>query len=468
MCTRRAHPDKSLGTRPDTHTRTHAHAQAPAGTGACCDLRAGIIREVRTAFWATEELLALLHPTAHASCLRPQAPQSACQTIPKSNFGASKASFGSFGKCQVHSGPEEVLALLPTAHASCLRPQAPQSACQTIPKSNFGASKASFGSFGKCQVHSGPEEVLALLPTAHASCLRPQTPQSACQTIPKSNFGASKAPFRIIREVPTAHASCLRPQAPQSACQTIPKSNFGASKASFGSFGKCQVHSGPEEVLALLPTAHASCLRPQTPQPACQTIPKSNFGASKAPFRIIREVPTAHASCLRPQAPQSARQTIPKSNFGASKAPFGSFGKCQLHSGPEEVLALLPTVHASCLRPQTPQPACQTIPKSNFGASKAPFRIIREVPTAHASCLRPQAPQSARQTIPKSSIGASKAPFGSFGKCQLHSGPEEVLALLPTAHASCLRPQTPQSACQTILKSNFGASKAPFPIIRKV
>ena len=56
-----------------------------------------------------------------------------------------------------------------------------------------------FESFGGCELHSGPP--IALLPTAHASCLHPQAPQSACQTIPKSNFGASKTPFRITRGV---------------------------------------------------------------------------------------------------------------------------------------------------------------------------------------------------------------------------------------------------------------------------
>ena len=56
-----------------------------------------------------------------------------------------------------------------------------------------------FGSVGGCELHSGPP--IALLPTAHASCLHPQAPQSACQTIPKSNFGASKTPFRITWRV---------------------------------------------------------------------------------------------------------------------------------------------------------------------------------------------------------------------------------------------------------------------------
>ena len=130
--------------------------------------------------------------------------------------------FGSLGECELHSGLP--IALLPTA---------------------FWATDCSLACtrrcHGECELHSGPPT--ALLPTAHASCLHPQAPQSACQTIP-----ASKTPFRITRGcelhsgppialLPTAHASCLHPQAPQSACQTIPKSIFGASKHFFGSLG---------------------------------------------------------------------------------------------------------------------------------------------------------------------------------------------------------------------------------------
>ena len=51
----------------------------------------------------------------------------------------------------------------------------------------------------------------ALLPTAHASCLHPQAPQSACQTIPKSNFGASKTHFRITRGVTAFWATDCSP-----------------------------------------------------------------------------------------------------------------------------------------------------------------------------------------------------------------------------------------------------------------
>ena len=67
------------------------------------------------------------------------------------------------------------------------------------PKVILERRKHLFGSLGKCELHSGPP--IALLPTAYASCLHPQAPQSACQTIPKSNFGASKTPFRITRRV---------------------------------------------------------------------------------------------------------------------------------------------------------------------------------------------------------------------------------------------------------------------------
>ena len=116
---------------------------------------------------------------------------------PKVILERRKHLFGSIGECELHSGPP--IALLPTAHASCLRPQAPQSARQTIPKSNSGVSKTLFwmtrGAFWATEV------LLALLPTAHASCLHPQAPQSACQTIQKSNFGASKTPFQITRRV---------------------------------------------------------------------------------------------------------------------------------------------------------------------------------------------------------------------------------------------------------------------------
>ena len=67
------------------------------------------------------------------------------------------------------------------------------------PKVILERRKHLFGSFAGCELHSGPP--IALLPTAHASCLHPQAPQSACQTIPKSNFGASKTSFRITQGV---------------------------------------------------------------------------------------------------------------------------------------------------------------------------------------------------------------------------------------------------------------------------
>ena len=70
------------------------------------------------------------------------------------------------------------------------------------PKVVLERRKHLFGSFGGCELHSGPP--IALLPTAHASCLHPQAPQSARQTIPNSNFGASNTPFRIIRGMRTA------------------------------------------------------------------------------------------------------------------------------------------------------------------------------------------------------------------------------------------------------------------------
>ena len=138
---------------------------------------------------------------------------------PKVILQHRKHIFGSLGGCELHSGPP--IALLPTAHASCLHPQAPQSARQILllmllactrrrhsrhakpyPKVILERRRHLFRSFAECELHSGPPKycllsflLLTLL------CLRPQAPRSACQTIPKSNFRASKTHFRISRGV---------------------------------------------------------------------------------------------------------------------------------------------------------------------------------------------------------------------------------------------------------------------------
>ena len=163
------------------------------------------------------------------------------------------------------------------------------------PKVILERRKHLFGSLGECELHSGPP--IALLPTAHASCLHPQAPQSASQTIPKSNFGASKTPFRLSVNCILGHRllsflllmllACTRRRHSRHA-KPYPKVILERRKHLFGSLGECELHSLPP--IALLPTAHASCLHPQAPQSACQTIPKSNFGASKTPFRITRGV----------------------------------------------------------------------------------------------------------------------------------------------------------------------------------
>ena len=93
---------------------------------------------ISAAFWALSFLLLML-----LACTRRRHSRHA-KPYPKVILGRRKHLFGSLGKCELHSGPP--IALLPTAHASCLHPQAPQSACQTIPKSNFGAFSDHSGS----------------------------------------------------------------------------------------------------------------------------------------------------------------------------------------------------------------------------------------------------------------------------------------------------------------------------------
>ena len=94
---------------------------------------------------------------------------------PKVILARRKHLFGSLGGCELHSGPP--IALLPTAHASCLHPQAPQSARQTIPKSKIlERRKHLFGSFGECELHFWPPKycllktILKTTPKPHPSC----------------------------------------------------------------------------------------------------------------------------------------------------------------------------------------------------------------------------------------------------------------------------------------------------------
>ena len=163
---------------------------------------------------------------------------------PKVILERQKHLFGSLEECELHSGPP--IALLPIAHAFCLRPQAPQSACQTIPKVILERRKHLFGSLGEYELHFGPPKycLLSFLLLTLLACTRRRHSRHA-KPYPK-----------VILERRL--------------------------------LGECELHSGPP--IALLPTAHASCLHPQAPQSACQTIPKSNFGASKTPFRITRRV----------------------------------------------------------------------------------------------------------------------------------------------------------------------------------
>ena len=112
------------------------------------------------------------------------------------------------------------------------------------------------------------------------------------------------------------------------------------------------------------------------------TIPKSNFRASKTPFRIIRggvNCILGHRvlsflllmllACTRRRHSRHAKP-YPKVILERRKHLFGSFNCILGH----RLLSFLLLMH-----PQAPQPARQTIPKSNFGASKTPFRIIRGV-----------------------------------------------------------------------------------------
>ena len=108
--------------------------------------------------------------------------------------------FRSFAECELHSGPPKycLLSFLLLTLLACARRRHGRHA-KPYPKVILERRKHLFGSLGGCELHSGPP--IAFLPTAHASCLHPQAPQSARQAIPKSNFSASKTPFRIIRGV---------------------------------------------------------------------------------------------------------------------------------------------------------------------------------------------------------------------------------------------------------------------------
>ena len=148
-------------------------------------------------------------------------------------------------------------------------------------KSNFGASKTPFRITRG--VWSGPP--IALLPTAHASCLHPQAPQSACQT----------------------------PQAPQSACQTIlgPKVILERRKHLFRSFGECELHSGPPKycLLSFLLLTLLACARRRHRRHA-KPYPKV-FLASKTPFRIIRGHFLATEVLLAQNDTQNDTETTP-------------------------------------------------------------------------------------------------------------------------------------------------------------
>ena len=99
--------------------------------------------------------------------------------------------FRSFGECELHSGPPKycLLSFLLLTLLACTRRRHSRHA-KPYPKVILERRKHLFGSFGGRELHSGPP--IALLPTAHASCLHPQAPQSARQTIPTSNFRALK------------------------------------------------------------------------------------------------------------------------------------------------------------------------------------------------------------------------------------------------------------------------------------
>ena len=116
---------------------------------------------------------------------------------PKVILERRKHLFGSLGGVNCILG-HRLLSFLLLMLLACTRRRHSRHA-KPYPKVFLERRKHLFGSFGGCELHSGPP--IALLPTAHASCLHPQAPQSARQTIPKSIFGASKTPFRIIRGV---------------------------------------------------------------------------------------------------------------------------------------------------------------------------------------------------------------------------------------------------------------------------
>ena len=100
------------------------------------------------------------------------------------------------GECELHSGPP--IALLPTAHASCLHPQAPQSACQTIRKVSSERRKHLFGSPGGVNCILG-YRLLSVLLLMLLACTRRRHSRHA-KPYPKVCLERRKHLFRPLGE----------------------------------------------------------------------------------------------------------------------------------------------------------------------------------------------------------------------------------------------------------------------------
>ena len=107
--------------------------------------------------------------------------------------------FGSLGECELHSGPP--IALLPTAHASCLHRQ-------TIPKSNFGASKTTFSDHSESVNCStlGARALLQSLPD-HRSARASEAFPSSCSS---RSLRSKRKPAKASAAWPVAGPLCAR------------------------------------------------------------------------------------------------------------------------------------------------------------------------------------------------------------------------------------------------------------------